>query len=50
VWFDCLLFQTISAGDHEIALFRIAGLRVLSDIRPLVFHRSRFTQLSADLA
>lgn len=50
VWFECSLFESMSAGDHEIALFSVIGLRVLSNVRPLVFHGSRFRQLSPDVA
>jgi flavin reductase (DIM6/NTAB) family NADH-FMN oxidoreductase RutF len=47
VWFECSLDQSIKAGDHEIALLRIEGLRIEPDVNPLVFHGSRFRQLAS---
>jgi flavin reductase (DIM6/NTAB) family NADH-FMN oxidoreductase RutF len=48
-WFECSLSQSVSAGDHEIAVFHVDRLQVVRDIQPLVFHGSRFKQLSPDV-
>jgi flavin reductase (DIM6/NTAB) family NADH-FMN oxidoreductase RutF len=47
VWLECSVEQRIAAGDHEIVLLRIAGLRMEAEVSPLVFHASRFQQLAA---
>jgi flavin reductase (DIM6/NTAB) family NADH-FMN oxidoreductase RutF len=47
VWLECSIYQVVTAGDHEIALLRIESLKVDSGVNPLVFHASRFRQLSS---
>lgn len=44
-WLDCAVENEITAGDHEIVLFRIHGLTIHQDVNPLVFHLSKFHQL-----
>jgi flavin reductase (DIM6/NTAB) family NADH-FMN oxidoreductase RutF len=44
-WFDCSLEQEIPAGDHNIALLRVHDLDA-SEVMPLVFHGSRYRQLT----
>jgi flavin reductase (DIM6/NTAB) family NADH-FMN oxidoreductase RutF len=46
VWFECSLYQRFAAGDHEIVLLRIEGLKIEPLVSPLVFHASRFKQLA----
>lgn len=45
LWLECVLHEVFEAGDHEIALLRIASLRADPEISPLVFHGSRFHRL-----
>jgi flavin reductase (DIM6/NTAB) family NADH-FMN oxidoreductase RutF len=47
VWLECSINQRIAAGDHEIVLLQIETLRIQPDVSPLVFHASRYRQLSA---
>jgi hypothetical protein len=46
VWLECSLYQCFAAGDHQIALLRIEGLKIEPHVSPLVFHASQFKQLS----
>ncbi len=45
-WLDCSVFETFGAGDHEIVLLRVESFETRPEISPLVFHASRFKQLS----
>ncbi|HXB49408.1 MAG TPA: flavin reductase family protein [Streptosporangiaceae bacterium] len=45
-WFDCSLEQEIPAGDHDIVLLRVHDLGA-SEVMPLVFHGSRYRQLTS---
>ncbi|MCV7410627.1 flavin reductase [Mycobacterium florentinum] len=45
-WLDCSVDDEVAAGDHVIALLAIHGLRADPDQDPLVFHLSRFRQLT----
>lgn len=45
-WYDCAIVQQVPAGDHDIVLFGIHDLDAASDIRPLVFHASRYRKLA----
>jgi flavin reductase (DIM6/NTAB) family NADH-FMN oxidoreductase RutF len=46
VWLECSVYRRVEAGDHEIVLLQIEQLRVDPEVHPLVFHASRFRQLS----
>lgn len=46
-WLDCSLQAEVPAGDHEVALLEIHGLRADPEAPPLVFHGSRFRRLAA---
>jgi flavin reductase (DIM6/NTAB) family NADH-FMN oxidoreductase RutF len=48
-WLDCSVYDEVVAGDHVIALLAIHGLRADPDQDPLVFHLSRFRQLTRDV-
>jgi flavin reductase (DIM6/NTAB) family NADH-FMN oxidoreductase RutF len=45
-WLDCSIFESFCAGDHEIVLLRVEGFETSPGISPLIFHASRFKQLS----
>jgi flavin reductase (DIM6/NTAB) family NADH-FMN oxidoreductase RutF len=45
-WFECAVEDELTAGDHLIALLAVLEVHHLPDARPLVFHRSDFTQLA----
>ena len=45
-WLDCSIFDSFCAGDHEIILMRVEGFEAKREISPLIFHASRFKQLS----
>lgn len=47
VWFDCSIFDSHPAGDHDAIQLLIHDLRLEKKTAPLVFHNSRFTQLAA---
>jgi flavin reductase len=44
--FECRLTQSYPGGDHDIYVGEILLARVLSDERPLIFHRGRFPALA----
>ncbi|WP_308194535.1 flavin reductase family protein [Pseudonocardia kujensis] len=46
-WLDCSIHAAVPAGDHDIVLLRVHGLRVDAAVAPLVFHGSRFRRLEA---
>jgi flavin reductase (DIM6/NTAB) family NADH-FMN oxidoreductase RutF len=41
-WLECSVDKEITAGDHEIVLFRIEKLTTHPHINPLIFHSSKF--------
>jgi flavin reductase (DIM6/NTAB) family NADH-FMN oxidoreductase RutF len=43
---QCTLENEYPAGDHEIVVLRVTGLRFESNERPLVWHRSGFSTLA----
>ena len=45
LWLDCTIHSEVPAGDHDIVLLRIHGIRADPDTPPLVFHGSRFRRL-----
>ncbi|MGO3130859.1 MAG: flavin reductase family protein [Alcaligenes sp.] len=45
VWFDCSVFQVHPAGDHDAVQLLIHDVQIEREVSPLIFHRSRFTQL-----
>lgn len=45
LWLDCSIHAEVPAGDHDVVLLLIHGLRSEPDIAPLVFHGSRFRRL-----
>jgi flavin reductase (DIM6/NTAB) family NADH-FMN oxidoreductase RutF len=47
LWLNCSIHAEVPAGDHDVILLRIHGLRVSSEIDPLVFYTSRFWGLSS---
>lgn len=47
-WLECSIEQEIPAGDHDIVLLRVHDLGV-TDVMPLVFHRSTFRRLQPHL-
>lgn len=47
VRFDCSVFATYPAGDHDAIHLLIHDLHLEKKTAPLVFHNSRFTQLVA---
>ena len=47
LWLDCSIEHEFRAGDHDIAVLRVAALQPYPDVAPMVFHGSRFRQLVA---
>lgn len=47
VWLDCSIHQRIAAGDHEIVLLLIETLKIQPGVNPLIFHASRYRQLTS---
>ncbi|NBW07663.1 MAG: flavin reductase [Caulobacteraceae bacterium] len=45
-WLDCAVETEITAGDHDIVLFRLHRAAVAEEIMPLVFHGSDFHTLA----
>jgi flavin reductase (DIM6/NTAB) family NADH-FMN oxidoreductase RutF len=46
LWLECTRYDEFPAGDHEIVLLRIQRLRTYPEVSPLVFHGSKFRQLT----
>ena len=44
-WLETSIDQVVRAGDHDIVVLRVHDLDADHDIRPLVFHASRYHQL-----
>ncbi|MFD9887730.1 3-hydroxy-9,10-secoandrosta-1,3,5(10)-triene-9,17-dione monooxygenase reductase subunit [Amycolatopsis sp. NPDC059027] len=42
-WIDCALEAVHTAGDHYVVIGRVTALGDVSDARPLLFHRGRYT-------
>ncbi|SHL52084.1 NADH-FMN oxidoreductase RutF, flavin reductase (DIM6/NTAB) family [Pseudonocardia thermophila] len=47
VWLDCTIHAEVPAGDHDIVLMQVRGVRADPSAAPLVFHASRFRRLAA---
>ncbi len=45
-WFECRIADEHPAGDHTVVFLEIVALRAEGRAAPLVFHDSRFRQLS----
>ena len=48
--FDCTIHREVAAGDHTLVLLRLHAVKDLGGVSPLVFHRSGFSRIQADLA
>ena len=46
VWFDCSVYDSHPAGDHDVVFFEIHALHADKSTEPLVFNGSRFRQLA----
>jgi flavin reductase (DIM6/NTAB) family NADH-FMN oxidoreductase RutF len=46
-WMDCSVHASVPAGDHELIMLRVHGLRVHAGVTPLVFHASTFHRLTS---
>ncbi|GAA4706987.1 flavin reductase family protein [Pseudonocardia yuanmonensis] len=46
LWVDCTIHAEVPAGDHDIVLLHVHGLRTDTAAAPLVFHGSRFRRLA----
>ena len=46
-WLDCGIDREIEVGDHDLILLRVHALDADPEVPPLVFHGSRYRQLSA---
>ncbi len=46
-WLECSVEKEITAGDHDIVLFRLHRATVADDVMPLVFHASGFHTIAA---
>lgn len=46
LWLDCSIFGEVDAGDHEIILLYVHGVRADPTAKPLVFHGSRYRNLA----
>lgn len=48
VWLESAIEQLVPAGDHTIVILRIHDVTVHGELRPIVFHRSRFRRLGVE--
>jgi flavin reductase (DIM6/NTAB) family NADH-FMN oxidoreductase RutF len=46
LWLDCTIHGEFTAGDHDIVLLDVHGLRADPKAPPLIFHGSRFRRLA----
>jgi flavin reductase (DIM6/NTAB) family NADH-FMN oxidoreductase RutF len=46
LWMECVPFNVIDAGDHQIVVLRIEALLINPDAEPMVFHRSAFHEIA----
>lgn len=46
LWLECRLAETLTAGDHQIALLSTVAVQSNAAIRPLIFHRSTLRPLA----
>jgi flavin reductase (DIM6/NTAB) family NADH-FMN oxidoreductase RutF len=46
LWLECSVETQLPAGDHDIVLLRIQALHTYPDVSPMVFHGSRYRQLT----
>ena len=44
-WFECSIYASTNAGDHELAMLWIENFQANPDVAPLVFHASKFKTL-----
>ncbi|MFC4001026.1 3-hydroxy-9,10-secoandrosta-1,3,5(10)-triene-9,17-dione monooxygenase reductase subunit [Prauserella oleivorans] len=42
-WVDCAVEAVHEAGDHDVVVGRVTALGEVSDARPLLFYRGRYT-------
>lgn len=47
-WFECSIYATHEAGDHDVVIFEIHDLGMDQEVSPLVFHGSRFSRLTQE--
>lgn len=40
IWFECTLYEELTAGDHEIALLKVEAAGAAEEIHPLIFYGS----------
>lgn len=45
LWLDCEVRDAVPAGDHDIVVLSIRGLRSRPEVPPMVFHGSAFRRL-----
>ncbi|MFC9691039.1 flavin reductase family protein [Kribbella sp. NPDC056951] len=48
--FDCSIHREVEAGDHLLVLLRLHAVEHVEASSPLVFHRSGFGRLAAEVA
>lgn len=46
LWLECVPYEVVTAGDHEIVLLEVVWLAFAPDVSPMVFHRSTFWELA----
>lgn len=47
-WFECSIYASTNAGDHELAMLWIENFQANPDMAPLVFHASKFKTILGD--
>ncbi|MGW9182897.1 flavin reductase family protein [Agromyces sp. NPDC055661] len=46
LWLECSVHSVYDGGDHEIVLLEVHESEFFADVPPLVFHQSRYHELS----
>lgn len=47
VWLECMIRSEVPAGDHHVVLLEVTAVRVGEGQDPLIYHGTRFRQLTA---
>jgi flavin reductase (DIM6/NTAB) family NADH-FMN oxidoreductase RutF len=46
LWLECTVESEVPAGDHNIVVLRIHALEAYPEVAPMIFHGSKYRQLS----
>ncbi|WGW13256.1 flavin reductase family protein [Saxibacter everestensis] len=47
LWLECEQYASVDGGDHEVILLEVVDSELFPDVKPLIFHQSKFHELQA---